>query len=261
MERMSDRLLDIGENLIVAFPVKEYDVPISETKTISAQTSLCYVFRVSAWYPFYYEWDKLGALSKGGYSGLNYLGETGHGSGDDILRIERDDFQVYHVFLAPDDPNVRIYRSISPVGSVLSALDRKVSSDLASVSSGSKFDCYTGKQVVDKFNPTSIAENLVFRAGSSDSGKSFQWGFYAIESIPSTYTFYLIGRSYKLIPVTDETMRKKIIIESMLPADKQERRTISITIGGLAKPNFSLSKFVPDDWDIVDNTIIYTPDI
>ena len=257
-QRMSDRLLEIGENLLVAFPVEKAKVSKGES-TWEVVTSRIYTFKVGAWYPFLYDWNKLGGLSKGNYSGLNYLGETGHGSGSDILRIERDDFHVYHFFLTPDDPHCRIYKTISPIGDVLSALDRKLATDLAKVSAGSPFDSYTLKDCKDKFDPTTVAENLAARWGSDDDGKYMQWGFYAIETLPSTYTFYLRGRGYKLIPVVDRAKQKEMLEQALLPPEKQRVKTITITIGGIWKTDFTLGKFVPDSWENIENYIIYEP--
>lgn len=265
MLTMSDRLLDIGENLLISFPNEKVEVKktVSQGKgnaverVVKAYTSRIFLFKVGAWYPFFYEWDQIGALAAAGSSGLDYLGSSGHGSGDDILRIAEDDFHVYHFALVPSNPNVRIYKTISPIGDVLSALDRKKSSDLASVSSGSKFDHYTGRMISNNFDPDIVAENVVFRAASNDDGQYFQWGFYAINSIPAGSPFFLIGRGYKLIPVVDEKEQQEMLKESMTPIDKRKTRTTSVTVGGIYNTDFSVSSFLPNDWDNIGNYVVY----
>jgi len=255
METISQRLLDIGDNLIVAFPVKE-----TEVEGTKVTTSILYFFKVAACWPFYYEWNRISAIPAGTGLDFNYLGTTGHGSGDDILRIERDDFHVYHFGMSPDQPYVRIYRTISPVGTALSALDRKAVTDMASPIAGSNFDYYTGKQIPDKFDPPSFTENLVFRAGSDDAGKYFQFGFYAEQSVSAGMPFYLIGKGYKLIPVVKREKKEEILEEATLQRRFQKVKTITVTIGGIWT-SYSLAKFVPDSWDRVGNYLEYEPEV
>jgi len=249
--KLSERLLDVGGNLLVGFPVEELEVG---NKVVL--TTKFYVFKVSAWTTYFYNWNKLGALAKGGSSDLNYLGESAHGSGLDILRIERDDFQVYHIGMTPLNPNLRVYRTISPVGDVISALDRKKSSDLASVTSGSNYDYYTARQITDAFDPEVVAENLIFRAGSDDDGKSFQFGFYAEEAISANLPIYLVGRSYKLVPIYDDREKQKILDDAIIEPRERKVRTTSIIIGGINRA-YSLAKFIPDSWEGSD--IVYQP--
>ena len=251
LEKLSDRLLDIGNHLLVAFPVERVEIEGS-----TYITSRIFIFKVAAFWPYWYKYS-LGAMSAGSYKTFNYLGETGFGSGKDIFRIEKDDFHVYHVGLVPDNPNLRVYRTVSPDGDALTALDRKAAVDFASVTAGSNFDYYDSKRIPDKFDPPAFTEWLIFRAASDDDGKYFFYGFYAEKDIPAPNDLYIVGRGYKLLPVTDEDEKKKILEESIKRPELRTVKTTTVTINGIGKTTVTLDKFIPDSWQKVGCDIVY----
>lgn len=226
---MIERVLSIGDGLIVSLP--------SEDKE-GRMVCRGFFFRITAYQPYYWEYNKLGAMNKADSKNFNYLGEDGHGSGRDIFRVERDDFHVYHVWLSPNNPHLRVYKTISPLGVTQTALDRKKSTDWADPTKGSNFDFYTAKQIPNKFDPPEVAENLIFRAASDDDGKYFKWGFYAEENISeSSNILYLLGRSYKLAPVTDADEMRAMAQQAITQAKYQTAKVINIQISGLNKKN------------------------
>jgi len=236
MVKLSDRLLEVGGGLIVAFPQDD--------------GLRGYFFKVTGYTPFLYKYTQLGAMAAGTGTSFDYLGESGLGSGQDILRIERDDFHVYHIGITPINPNLRIYKTVSPLGDAISALDRKKSTDWAVPSQGTDYDFYTGKQAGDVYDPEVVAENLIFRAGSDDDGKSFQFGFYAEQNITAAGNIlYLVGRSYKLKPITDRSVQQKMLNE--IKKTHPDEKVILIPIGGLRTIN--LNKFVPNRWEKAGN--------
>ena len=249
-ELMSDRLLDVGSVLMLAVPRR---IRFRGHEIISSRI---YFFKVGAAWPFYWEYDKMPAIPAKSGTSWGYFGEDGFGEGDDILRIERDDFHCYHIFAVPDNPDLRVFRKLSTHEKGFSALSRKLTTDLPDPSTGTNIDrdYYDLKLLGNKFNPSSVAETLVIRARGVDEGKFYQWAFYnpTNEDISPGTPIYLMGRGYKLLPITDRTIMQKLLSLSLRRREGvRANKIIKISLGDLYKGEWRFEGVLPKVWDTV----------
>ena len=241
LERMSDRILNVGDVLVINLPKR------LESGLL---TSLCFFFRVGAAWPLLIEYDKLPEIE--GKTGTDwfYLGEDGPSEGKDILRIERDDFHVYHTFLVPENPYLRIYKTISPVGHVLSALDRKSTTDLPDPKNGRNIDRDYYNLIAaggDVFNPNSLAEQIIFKTNRG-AGQSFKWALYNPLSETVKTKLIVTGAGYKLIPICKRDVMEKILALSLVRVrDVRAARILRVSLGDI-RSEFEVVDFIPDKW-------------
>ena len=263
-ELMSDRLLDVGSVLMLAVPRR---ISFRGHEIISSRI---YFFKVGAAWPFYWEYDKMPAIPAKSGTDWGYFGENGFGEGDDILRIERDDWHAYHVYVTCDYPDLRVFRKLSTHEKGFSALSRKLSSDLPDPASGVGIDhdYYDLKLICgkggSKWNPSIDAETLVIRARGVDEGKFYQWAFYnpTNSDIPAGTPVYLMGRGYKLLPLTDRTIMQKLLSLSLRRKEgARANRIIKISLGDLYKGEWRFEDVLPTVWDEVGCFLELTEDI
>ena len=263
-ELMSDRLLDVGSVLMLAVPRR---IRFRGHEIISSRI---YFFKVGAAWPFYWEYDKMPAIPAKSGTSWGYFGEDGFGEGDDILRIERDDFHCYHIFVTPDYPDLRVFRKLSTHDTAFSALDRKKSTDLPNPKAGTNVnsDFYDLKLISakggSKWNPSSDCETLVIRVKGTDEGKTYQWAFYnpANSDIPAGTPVYILGRAYKLLPITDRTIMQKLLSLSLRRKEgARANRIIKISLGDLYKGEWRFEGVLPKVWDEVGCFLELTEDV
>jgi hypothetical protein len=84
-EQMSDRLLNVGEGLIIGFP--SYQAQDGPTDLQNLGSTRAYFLTVSRVAELHIEYTQLPSLSNGQTLNFDYLGDTGHGSGEDIFRV------------------------------------------------------------------------------------------------------------------------------------------------------------------------------
>lgn len=242
-ERLSDRLLDQRGGLILGFPSIEASTGgVSELGSVRA-----YFFRVARVATLTYDpYDQIGSLSDGETVGFDYLGDTGVGSGDDIFRISRDDFQVYHFGVAPNTPDLRMYYSVDPQRAGDRAFEYET--DAQDVSPGDDRGFSDGRMVGDRFDPPVRTERVAIR--NEKEGRFLQFGFEATEALTATETELTVtGRSYKLFPVTDADTQDAMLAQATAPTHDAEHTTFPVTyhqFGGIQ--TWSLGTERPDDW-------------
>ncbi len=234
MTPISQRVLSPGDNLVILFPrtvgsgADRYDVADA------------WVFVVALARNFTLDYRQLPAIAAGNGLDYDYLGDGGHGSGNDVLRIVNDDWHVYHFGLAPADPNLRVYVQIDPSG-VQTALDYE-STTQASPTAGSDFDYFSSKEMKNVFDPEN--EFIAFR--NKKEGKFYKWGFYAEADVSANSPLYLRGRGYKLLPVLEKDKRLEVIDELRKTPEKQDVKTIAVLVGGI-KP-YNIGTHLPKAW-------------
>lgn len=245
---LSSRLLDTGHGLIVTFPIQGAE-PVT-IDSVSSATVRAFFFKVLKHQRHKREYQQLGAITAGAANALDYdyLGDTGHGTGDDVLRLEDDDLKVYHLGFAPQDPNLRVYEQIAAAGPNR-ATDHGNRGE-PDPTEGDNFGFYTSAEMPNRFDPPALTERLSFR--NTEAGQFLQFGFMADGvDVPDGGSDILItGRTYQLQPITDPDEQTFLLNQSMLDRDDQLLRTISVQIGGLFA--WELGSALPDDWAKID---------
>lgn len=245
---LSSRLLDTGHGLIVTFPIQGAE-PV-QTQNISSSSARAYFFKVLKHQRHKREYRELGTITAGAANALNYdyLGEDGHGQGDDILRLEDDDLKVYHLGFAPRDPNLRVYEKIA-------AAEPNRATDHGNrgapdPTEGDDHGFYTSAEIPNRFDPPALSERLAFR--NSEAGQFLQFGFMADgQDVEDGASDLLItGRTYQLQPITDPDEQRFMLNQSLLDREDQILRTISVQIGGLFA--WELGSALPDDWGAIE---------
>lgn len=244
-ENMSDRVRDPGHGLIIGMSTEENVSANRQT----VQTYKAYFFKVTKSAPFYYFWDELGALNSGQSSDYTYLGDSGHGVGEDVLRVEEDDFIAYQFGYAPEDPNLRVYEAVSPAGTPNRALDRQGEPTYPDPTTPATSDYFMSRFTEDKYDPPASTERVSFR--NDDDGQFLQFGFYADADVDAANAaLHLVGRGYQLVPVTDTGTQDQML--SLVTGEQNATEadappTVMTTVGGL--PTFKLGTERPDEWD------------
>lgn len=249
-ERISERLRDVGQGFIAAFPDNDANINANDHVI---QGLKGYFFRVAQSVPFYFKYSQLGAVTAGAGNALDfdYLGDTGLGSGNDILRVEDDDFHVMQFGLAPESVDLRVYYKVSPDSDANTSLDRSPFSgpDPTAASNFDYFDLRRVDNVASKFDPPAFTERLSFRNSEQTAGQFLQFGFEAFgrDVNANQSVLHLTGAAYKLVPVTDEetqdTMEEVVVTDPVDP----EIPTTLVSVGGITDYNLGTQK--PDAWD------------
>lgn len=250
--RISDRLLGLGGGLIITFPQSTVDV--EEVGGEQLASVRAYFFRVSRAEELFYEpYTQVGSINGGNTvpagGGFDYLGDTGVGSGDDIFRVDRDDWHVYHFGVGARNPDLRVYYSVDPQANADRAFEWQTNDQ--DVVPGDDRGYYDGRRVRDRFDPPAITERVSFRNDSS--GEFLQWAFEADADLSAGDTELLFtGKAYKLLPITDRQTQDAMLAEAQRdPATHPNPQTeFPVTrhhVGGIQ--TWSLGTLKPDEWN------------
>jgi hypothetical protein len=244
-ERMSDRLLGKRGGLIITVPAVEEDVGSYQ----NLRSSRAWFFRVSRWQRLNYDpYDQLGALNQGQTVGFDYLGDGGVGAGNDIFRIRRDDFHVYHFGIGVNSPDLRVYYSVDPQTGGNRAFEYP--SSVQDVVPGDDRSYYDGRSNGNVFDPPAHTERVAIR--NDRQGELLQFGFEATANLSANATVLNIeGRGYKLQPVTDEAVQDAMLKQATAPPKVSgtyvDYPVSMVQMGGLQ--TWTLGTETPEDWD------------
>lgn len=239
IQTIDERVRDAGHGLVVGFP----------TENVSKQgydldTHKAYFFRVARSQDFYYEYDQLGSFASGDTLDFDYLGEGGLGSGNDILRVGEDDFHAYHFGFAPESPDLNVYHSVSPSSAADMALSRRGRGE--DPVPGDAYSFFNTRRAESHLNPPAETETVAFR--NDKDGEFHFFGFEATDDISAANaTVYLVGRGYKLLPVTNTDQQDDMIRSALSgPDDSGEIPVVFTEVSGLN--DYDLGTEKPDSW-------------
>lgn len=242
-DRISDRVLGHGEGLIVAFPTQ--NVQKIQAGPQSIPTVRAYFFRIAKVQKYRWTYSQLTSFNDAESLDYNYLGDTGHGTGDDVLRLEGDDFKVYHVGFGLHSPDLRVYEKIDPANPNR-AVDHNNQSD-PDPTAPSAFGYYDGKQQDDTFDPPAHTERLSIR--SQRQGQFLQFGFYAENAITDANAdIEIIGKTYELAPVLNPQEQAYLLQQNLArrAGKTPDLKTIKIQVGGIF--TYEIGEALPDGW-------------
>lgn len=250
--RMSDRALGHGQGLIVMFPVQQAQNINVGNKDIS--TVRAFFFKIAKHQEFYFRYTQLGGIDAGNANALDYdfLGDTGHGTGNDILRLENDDFKVYHIGIGLNSPDLRVYESLDP-SNPNRAVDHS-NQNAPDPTTGDQFGFYDSKGQDDRFDPPARTERLSIRDDSS--GEFLQYGFFAENDVSEPNTdLEVVGKTYQLRPVQSRSEQEFMLEQHRLrQADRNvSMKVIAVQIGGIFP--YELGQSLPGGWADLKDTI------
>lgn len=245
-ETIDDRVRDVGDGLIIAFPLtgESGDTIIGGRSLATVQA---YFFRVARANRYYQEYTQIGALNadtNANNGNFAFLGDTGLDTGNDILRVEEDDFHVTHFGYGTLDPNFRVYEAVSPAQGGTHAINRDGQGDFVSVGDDRGF--ITSRDIDDARDPPAETERISFR--NDDDGEFLQFGFRADgQQVADGNTDLLLsGRGYRLLPVRSGEMQDIMLEMALTRPETPEIDTIITQVGGIS--DYRLGSEEPDEW-------------
>ena len=240
--KISNRLLDEGDNFILLFPTESAKIG-KHGVTIGRG----FFFKVLSWDRFILEYDHLTAIDAGSGVDYNYLGESGLGSGDDVLRIKDDEWWLYHFGFSMSADPIRVYRRMA--GRLALGGFEYHEADEPDPTNGDDYGYVLGAEVDDTYDPPAYTETVCWYTGETDK-PLWEWGFYNEHPTKQlTGKLILVGRQYKVIPITKPDIQRDMIA-GRIP------RTI-ISVGGLRVTREEA--FIPDDWkNFNEHTVAFT---
>lgn len=245
---ISDRTLTQGDGLILGFPTE--DVTIAGKEDFHALRG--YFMKVSSAQTLYYEYDQLSSFNSGDTVDFGYLGESSHENrsnnpGEDIFRIEDDDWHLLHFGYTPQTPALRVYHKISQSNQSNAGFNRRGSS--TGPVPGDDRSFVTSKRSGSPADPSAITERASFR--NDDDGELLEWGFEATDDISAAAAqLNFIGQGYKLLPVTDEQERERMMEIAQTGSSEGDYEVSLIQLGGLY--DYRVGQLEPEAWDTVD---------
>lgn len=245
-ERISDRVRSVGDGLILGFPIEDTTVESERIETVRL-----YFFRVGSETRYFQRYTQLSDLPSGNTNPTNnydYLGDTGVGTGEDIFRVETDDWHIMHFGFATNNPNLQVFTAISPESNGNPAQDR-TGQDEDIVPGTDDRGWFSQAMISDQFDPPSMTELVAFKNGEDRDGEFLQWAFY--NDGPNTLsggdlTLFFSGRGYKLQPVVDAELRDIMLQTAFADLEETGIDTIFHQVGGVNR--FTLGTEEPDSW-------------
>lgn len=247
-ETISERLLEGDEGLIIT-------IPTSDASRINAggsqiRTNRAYFFKVTKEQRLYWEYTQLPSIGAGNNLNFGYLGENGHpddvnNPGDDIFRLENDDFKVYHFGLGTDQSDLRVYEKVAP-SNPNRAFDHS-NQDEPNPQEPSTFGFYTGNNITDQYDPENVSERIAFR--NAQRGRLLQWGFYAESNLSAADTdLVFTGRTYQLRPVLDPQEQNRMLEENARrrAGAEVDLNVVRVSLAGIF--GFDIGASLPDSW-------------
>lgn len=262
MQTIEERVLGLGDYLLITLNTERGDNKPHQ----GLSSPEVWVFRVSRVFKkFSKRYSELPTVGAGESLDFDYLGNEGHGEGDDILRVEDDDFHIMHFGFAPESLELKIWWKLSTMLKGGTSVDREDPSGYSDV--GTDFDYIDGTMIKDIRNPPKITEMVSFRGNTQkgqDEGQTVQFAFENVADVDIDPLLWLRGASYKVVPVEDEDDRKHIIRESLKVEKDREIDLTNVKIGGIY--SYRTGKIIPEGWqeagnfELLDGDLLTTED-
>lgn len=243
-ELMSERVRDVGDGIILAFPIAE-----TQVEGMDINTTRLYFFRVGSETRYFQRYTSLSDITSGSTTptnGYGYLGDTGVDSGSDIFRQSTDDWHLQHFGFGTSNPDLQVFMAVSPAANGNPAQDRTGQGEDITPGTDDR-GWVANTQMADKFDPPAFTERVAFR--NDRNGEFLLWAFY--NDGGSTLTggdldLIFSGRGYVVQPVTDvEVQNEMLRMAQQRPADPTID-TIIHQVGGVN--DYQLGTEEPDSW-------------
>jgi len=241
---ISQLLLRPGENLVVLFA----EGNDAKANDIGVPLVRAFFFKVAIETELKYRYQLFGQLEPQSGKDYNYLGDTGHGTGNDILRINDDDWWVYHFGYAPLQDDLRVYKRLAAEVGITGF--EYTTPDLPDPLLGSPFGYVKGREILNYYDPPAKTETFMFR--NDRRGQLWHFGLWN-ESIDTETgqmdpCLLIVGKAYRLLPIT-----KKDIMLRLLHGEIPRHM---ITFDGVK--NIREETYIPLEWKEVGNELYVT---
>jgi len=246
---MSEVVLSSGDNLIIVFPEgNDARIEMPGGGEVGVPYGRAFFFKVVLASNFRYHYDLYGNLEK--LTGLDYafLGDTGPGAGNDILRIQDDDWWVYHFGYSPLQDTLRVYRKVEARANE-SGLEYTQPNE-PNPTLGDQYGYVKGAEVYNWFDPPAKTETIAFR--NRREGRLWRFGLYnEHQDLGIDPAIMICGRAYRLDPVIEHDS-----MEKMLKGDPAPFRRRIFTVDGLK--DWREEAYVPNEWKQTKNELYVT---
>lgn len=245
---MSERVRDVGDGLILAFPITEVDA----AGLSDLVTSRLYFLRVAAETRYFQKYTALSSITSGSTSptsGYDYLGDTGVGAGSDIFRMENDDWHLMHFGIGTQNPNLEVFYAISPNANGNPAQERNGTGEDITPGTDDR-GWFSQVHIDDAYDPPALTERVSFR--NDNDGQFLQFAFHndgGATLSGSELHLLITGRGYKAHPVTDRATQDEMLRMAMSRPSDPTIDTIIHAVGGVNK--YQLAREEPDEWSDV----------
>lgn len=246
-ERMSERVRDVGDGLILSFPIADTEVADKDLKTVRM-----YFFRVSSETRYFQRYTSLSNIGSGNTSpasGYDFLGDSGVNSGSDIFRMETDDWHLMHFGMATNHPDLQVFYAVSPRSNGNAAQDRNGTSEDIVPGTDDR-GWFASVQIDDRYDPPAFTERVAFRNDSD--GEFLQFAFHNDGNATlsgNELNLFFTGGAYKVQPVTDQKVQDLMLQMAQSRPEDPLIDTIIHQVGGVSP--YTLGSEEPGDWEDV----------
>lgn len=244
IEYISQVLLNLGDNLIVLFAegndakVNDCGVPLGRA----------FFFKVAAEVELRRRYQLFAQLEAQHGVAYNYLGDTGHGAGNDVLRINDDDWWVYHFGYSPKQDDLRVYKRLATEVGITGF--EYATPDLPNPVLGTPYGYIKGREIKNYYDPPVQTETLAFR--NNRQGQLWHFGLWNesidLETGQIDPLMLIRGKAYRLIPIVRPAMQTRIL-HGEIPRHM-------ITFDGIK--NIREETYLPLEWKKAKNEMYVT---
>lgn len=248
-EPMSERVRDVGDGLILAFPQGDTRIEGKRLETVEL-----FFFRVSSAARYFQRYTALGNITSGSTSptdGYDYLGDTGVGTGSDIFRVEEDDWHLLHFGFGTSHPDLQVFSTVSAKSNGDPAIDRTGSAE--DIVPGTDDRGWVASPHIENiYDPPALTERVSFKNNSD--GEFLEWAFH--NDGPNTLSggdleLFFTGRGYKVMPVPDREMQDLMLEMALRRPRDPVIDSIYHQVGGVGA--YTLGTNEPDSWNDMDS--------
>lgn len=241
---MSQIVLNLGDNLVVLF-CEGNDAEIRE---IGVPLGRAFFFKVAAEVELRRRYQLFAQLEPQHGVDYNYLGDIGHGAGNDILRINDDDWWAYHFGYQPLQDDLRVYKRLATEVGITGF--EYTTPDLPDPRLGTPYGFVKGRECMNYYDPPVETETFMFR--NHRQGQLWHFGLWN-ESIDTETgqidpCLLLRGKAYRLIPIVKVDIMRRVLTGE-IPRHM-------ITFDGLK--NIREETYLPLEWKKAKNEIYVT---
>lgn len=244
IKHISQVLLSLGDNLVVLF-AEGNDAKINDC---GVPLGRAFFFKVAAETELRRRYQLFAQLEPQTGVNYNYLGDVGHGAGNDILRINDDDFWVYHFGYSPKQDDLRVYKRLATEVGITGF--EYTTPDLPNPVVGTPYGYIKGREVRDYYDPPLCTETLMFRNDSR--GQLWHFGLWNesidLETGQIDPLLLIRGKAYRLIPIIKKDMMTRIL-HGEIPRHM-------ITFDGIK--NIREETYIPLSWKKAGNEMYVT---
>lgn len=243
-ELMSERVRDVGDGLILAFPITDTTIAGE-----AINTTRLYFFRVGSETRYFQRYSSLSNITSGSSTptnGYGWLGDTGVDSGSDIFRMSTDDWQVMHFGFGTTHPDLQVFQAVSPVANGNPAQDRTGQGEDITPGTDDR-GWVASPQITDKYDPPAFTERVAFR--NDRNGEFLLWAFYndgANTLSGAELDLFFTGRGYVTQPVTDSDVQDEMLRMAQQRPSDPTIDTVLHQVGGVT--DYQLGTEEPDSW-------------